>query len=57
LEELFDLHDGRLGLTVVLIGAHKIRLRVLVDHIVEVVVISEQGVSWVENFMTANVAT
>jgi hypothetical protein len=28
-----------------------------VDHIVEVVVISEQSVSWVEKFMTANVAT
>jgi hypothetical protein len=57
LEELFDLHDGRLGLTVVLIGAHEVRLRVLVDHIVEVVVISEQGMSWVEYFMTAYVAT
>jgi hypothetical protein len=57
LEELFDLHDGRLGLTVVLIGAYEVRLRVLVDHIVEVVVISEQGMSWVEYFMTAYVAT
>jgi hypothetical protein len=57
LEELFDLHDGRLGLAVVLICANKVGLRVLMDHIVEVVVISEQSVSWVEKFMTANVAT
>jgi hypothetical protein len=57
LEEFFDLHDGRLGLAVVLICAHKVGLRVLVDHIVEVIVISEQSVSWVEKFMTANVAT
>jgi hypothetical protein len=49
LEELLDLVEGTLDITVVLIGTNKVALRVLVHHIVEVVIISEQSVSWVEN--------
>ena len=55
-EELLDLVEGALDITIVFIGANKVALWVFMKHIVEVVIVSEQSVSWAENLSGSNEA-
>ena len=48
-EEGLYLVEWWFNLIVVLIGALKVALWVLVDHVVEMIIISEKGVNWAEN--------
>lgn len=49
LKELLNLVESLLYLVVVLVGTNKIVLWILVEHVVEVIIVSEQGVDWIEN--------